>query len=253
MNLSFQLYSSRNVSSQTAFLSDLAAAGYTQVEGFGGVYEDATGFRAALDAAGLSMPSGHFGLDMLEGDFDACMRLASTLGIDLVVAPYLAEDERPTDVDGYKVLARRLSTILSQVHDAGFGFAWHNHDFELTPLPDGSIPLEILFNDVPNMGWEADLAWVARGGADPRDWVNRYGNRIAAVHIKDIAPEGQNRDQDGWSNVGEGIMDWSTLLPLVLDKTHHPFLVVEHDNPADVTHFARAARNTIASIVGDAL
>ena len=70
MNFSFQLYSARNFQPWSDVLAMLAAAGYKSVEGFGGVYEDPAAFRKLMDQNGLSMPSGHFSIDALEGDLD---------------------------------------------------------------------------------------------------------------------------------------------------------------------------------------
>ena len=44
--LSFQLYSARNVPSLEDFLVKLGKLGYTQTEGFGGLYADAAGLAA---------------------------------------------------------------------------------------------------------------------------------------------------------------------------------------------------------------
>ena len=56
------------------------------------------------------------------------------------------------------------------------------------------------------------MAWVIRGGADPLKWISDYGKRIVAVHVKDIAPAGQNADEDGWADVGHGTVDWKGLI-----------------------------------------
>ena len=61
----------------------------------------------------------------------------------------------------------------------------------------------------PSIGWEMDVAWVIRGGADPLKWIDEYGQRITAVHVKDIAPAGENANEDGWADVGHGTVDWA--------------------------------------------
>ena len=61
--ISFQLYSSRNFPPLAKQLAVLARIGYRNVEPFGGLYGDVDAFKAALDAAGLKAPSGHFGLE----------------------------------------------------------------------------------------------------------------------------------------------------------------------------------------------
>ena len=87
-----------------------ARLGYAHVEGFGGVYEDPAAFRTELDRNGLTMPSGHFALDAFEGDFDGVRRIADTLGMSMLICPYLAPDDRPSDAAGWRAFGERLAS-----------------------------------------------------------------------------------------------------------------------------------------------
>ena len=237
----FQLYTARDVPSLAAFLPRLSALGFTHVEGFGGAYGQPQAMRTAMDAAKLTMPTGHFSLAELRDDFDSCADTARLLGVHTIVAPYLDANERPVDAAGYTELARRLTVLNTRCADAGFGFAWHNHDFELAPLSDGSVGLDVLLNAAPDILWEADLAWVARGGADPLAWVDAFGSRITAVHVKDVAPPGENIEQDGWTDLGAGTVDWPALIAQVRDKAGEVHWIAEHDKPEDPRSFAERA------------
>ena len=239
MDWSFQLYSARNFQPWSKVLKSLSDAGYRQVEGFGGLYDDAAGLRSELDKNGLSMPSGHFSLDMLENDFDGARKVADTLDMKLVACPHIAADLRPSDAAGWRAFGERLGKVGKRVADAGYDFAWHNHDFEFARLPDGSVPEQHIMDAAPNLGWEIDVAWVIRGGADPLEWIDRYGDRILAVHVKDIAPAGEAADEDGWADVGHGTVDWAGLIKALKSKTKARYYVVEHDNPKDFERFAR--------------
>jgi len=150
MDVSFQLYSSREVPSQLEFLSTLSSLGYTQVEGYGGVYDQPEKLRSALDQANLKMVSGHFALTDLEADIDAQLELAQSLGIKHIFVPFLAPQDRPTNTIGYAAVAKRLHALGSVVNAEGFSFGWHNHEFELQALSDGSMPLDIILNEAPN-------------------------------------------------------------------------------------------------------
>ncbi|MBC7280994.1 sugar phosphate isomerase/epimerase [Hoeflea sp.] len=238
MKFSFQLYSARNFQPWADVLAMLADAGYKNVEGFGGVYEDPEGFRALMDRNGLSMPSGHFSIDALEGDFDMAVKTATTLGVERIFCPHLAADKRPADKAGWQGFARRLGTVGEKIRAAGFGFGWHNHDFEFVPAVDGSLPMQVLLDTAPDLDWEADIAWIIRGGGDPFDWIDRHGDRITAVHVKDIAPAGECADEDGWADVGHGTVDWTRLFRDIAAATPAKLLVMEHDNPSDVGRFA---------------
>ena len=245
MNWSFQLYSARNFQPWDKVLKILADAGYSQVEGFGGVYADPKAIRAELDRNGLSMPTGHFSIDMLENDFGKANEIADTFGMKMLVCPYLEAERRPSDAAGWRAFGERLAKVGEKAKAAGYDFAWHNHDFEFKPLGDGTVPHEHIFAAAPGVAWEMDVAWVVRGGSDPGPWIDRYARQIAAVHVKDIAKAGTGLDEDGWSDVGHGTIDWARLLKQLGTKTTTRYYIMEQDNPNDIERFAK---RSIASV-----
>ncbi|HEY5817669.1 MAG TPA: sugar phosphate isomerase/epimerase [Mesorhizobium sp.] len=239
MDWSYQLYSSRNAGkSWPEIIKELGKLGYKKVEGFGGVYEEADAVRAALDEAGMTMPTGHFSIDMLENDFPASDAIAEKLGIKIIACPFIGPDDRPTDATGWRNFGARLAKIGTRVEGAGHRFAWHNHHFEFEAV-DGTTPMALILQSAPEIGWEMDLAWVVRGHADPAKWIADHADRIVAVHVKDIAPEGQNADEDGWADVGHGTVDWKSLYKLLRDNTPAEHYVMEHDKPSDAARFAK--------------
>jgi sugar phosphate isomerase/epimerase len=246
--LGFQLYSARDYPPFSDVFAKIAKAGYKEVEGYGAMYaglDDAglKAMRADLDSNGLTMPTGHFGLDMLEGDPERALKIAGALGIEAIYAPYLLPDQRPSDAKGWHDFGVRLEKAGKPFKNAGLDFGWHNHDFEFVTLADGSVPMERIFAGGPSLSWEADLAWVARGGADPFEWIKTFGPRITAVHVKDIAPVGENTDEDGWADVGHGTLGWAKLMQ-ALKSTPVRHYVVEHDKPNDLD---RVVTRSIAS------
>jgi len=236
--ISYQLYSSRNFPPLADTLAMLAHAGYRAVEGYGGLYADEgalAGLAAGLQASGLTMPSGHFGLAQIEERPEFVIEIARTLGMTKVYCPYVMPDDRPTDAAGWRAFGARLQAAGAPLRSAGLGFGWHNHDFEFVALPDGVIPQVAMFEGGPDLEWEMDVAWVVRGGADPLDWIARYGDRITAAHVKDIAAAANA--EDGWADVGHGVMDWAGLMER-LRGTACKIFVLEHDNPSDHVRFA---------------
>lgn len=239
MDTSYQLYSSRDGGPFSDTLAMLAGAGYTQVEGFGGVYEDPASFKAAMDANGLTMPSGHFfPIGAFEGQLQETLATAKTLGIQRLFCPAPEEAFREgANEAAWMDLASRLETAAKEVQAAGLRFGWHNHHWEFMPLADGVIPMEILLEEAPSIEWEIDVAWVVRGNADPLAWIKKYGSRITTAHVKDIAPEGECADEDGWADVGHGTMDWKGIMAALRDVGTDLF-IMEHDKPSDATRFA---------------
>lgn len=239
MDISFQLYSARNFAPWDSVFDQLAALGYNQVEGFGGIYSDPSALRASLDARGLAMPSGHFfPLASFEEDFDKTIAAARALGMRQLYCPAPDDAYRNgADAGAWRDLAARLDVATKRVQDAGLRFGWHNHHWEFMALPSGEIPMQILLDGAPSMEWEADIAWIVRGGGDPLAWIAANADRITAAHVKDIAPEGQATDEDGWADVGHGTMDWPAITAALRNAGVSVF-VMEHDNPNDLARFA---------------
>jgi sugar phosphate isomerase/epimerase len=237
---SYQLYSSRNFPPMSKTFEMVSKAGYTAVEGYGALYADDAAVEATqkgLKATGLTMPTGHFGLGQLETEVDKVLGIAKALKMERLYCPYVMPHDRPTDAAGWKAFVERLQKAGAPYKAAGYGFGWHNHDFEFVKTDDGAFPQEEIFNGAPDIGWEADIAWIVRGGADPLDWIARHGNRITAVHVKDIAPAGENADEDGWADVGHGTVDWKAIWQ-ALKATPATVFIMEHDKPKDHRRFA---------------
>jgi len=120
--------------------------------------------------------------------------------------------------------------------DNGIAYGWHNHAFEFDATPEGALPIDLIVE--AGVDLELDLGWVARAGHDPVAWIEKYAGKISAAHVKDIAPDGECADEDGWADVGHGVLDWTAILGALKTAGVESF-VVEHDNPNDPTRFAK--------------
>jgi sugar phosphate isomerase/epimerase len=244
--LSFQLYSARSFPPIEAQLATLAALGYRQIEPYGGLYAAIDDFAAGLRRHGLTAPSGHFDLDLLEGDFDRALMIARKLGVRLVVAPYLAPPQRPVDAEGWRAFGARLAILGEKFGAEGIGFGWHNHDFELRALSTGSYPIDIILAASDKIQWQADVGWIARSGEDPLHWLARYRGRVGALHVKDLAKPGEKRDEEGWADPGLGVLDLKAIVAAGM-AAGAKILVAEHDAPRD---YERVARHAIEAAQG---
>ncbi len=244
--IAYQLYSSRNFDLDET-LSLLARLGIAEVEGYAPLYQNIEATRTRLDTYNLTMPTGHFAIDLVEADPDRCMEIARALGIQNIIVPFLLPDQRPVDAAGWRDLGVRVAEMGKPIRDAGLGYGWHNHDFEFTALPDGTLPIEYLTEASPEIDLELDLAWIHVAGHDPITWIERFSGRILAAHMKDRAPVGENADEDGWADVGYGVLDW-TAIASALKAAKVPRFVLEHDNPSDVERFARRSLATVKGL-----
>lgn len=237
--ISIQLYSLRDHADLDRQLDAVAEIGYRHVETVGGHLADARGTRAKLDARGLSAPTGHVGMADLRSRLDWVADQARIVGIEELFMPAVPPEERDLPADRWRAVGGELAGMAEKLAMQDITLGYHNHNWELKPYPDGSRPLEHLFEGAGRrLTWEADIAWLVRGGVEPVDWLERYRDRLTAVHVKDIAPEGRNLDEDGWADIGQGVLDWRRLWQESRARGAR-WMVLEHDKPKDAVAFAR--------------
>jgi len=237
-DFSYQLYSSRNFGPLSETLKMLGKLGYKQVEGYGGLYADLQAIdklKKDLKDNGLVMKTGHFGFDMVRDQSDRVLQIVKSLDMEAVIVPIAPG--RQMDADGWHAFSRELANAGTPYWDAGLIFGYHNHHFEFYDVGLDQKPLDLILAADDRIGLELDVAWVQKGGEDPIRCIEKYADRIFAAHIKDIAPDGVAKDEDGWADVGHGTMDWPAIMG-ALEQTGARYFVMEHDNPNDDVRFA---------------
>jgi sugar phosphate isomerase/epimerase len=249
--LSVQLYSLRNHGPLESQLDLVRAAGFGAVETIERLMEDAQATRGLLDARGLKARSGHVSFPAMRDRPDWAIDAARVLGLETLIVPALHPPFRPTDAEGWRAVGAELGRMARRVQAENLRFAFHNHAWEVQPLPDGSLPLDHLLDEgaAEGLGWQADLAWLVRGGDDPLARIERHADRVTSVHVKDLAPAGENEDEDGWADVGHGTMDWAKLWQRSAAAGCTLF-IAEHDKPSDAARFCRRSFAAMQQLAG---
>ena len=192
-NLSVQLYTVRNALAEDfdGTLAQIAGFGFTQVEPFGFV-NHLDGLRKLGDH-GLSAPTTHVGL--LTGDQDAIFTAAQELGIATVIEPHVPVDRWQNAAD-IEQIAAELNAAAEKAAGYGLKVGYHNHAFELESVIDGKHGLEVLVDNLaPGVGLEVDTYWAYAGGADVPALLQRLGDRVFALHVKDGDGSKDNKKQ----------------------------------------------------------
>ncbi len=241
-SLSVQLYSLRKIARLEDQLALVRSAGLSHVEATTANYTDPPGFRRLLDGHGLTATSGHVGIDRVRAGIDETVALAKTIGTRRLVLWGLPEGERPSDASGWRVVGRELAAIARSLAGRGIAFAFHNHDWEYVRVPGGAYALDHLFEAAAGspLEWQPDLAWCARAGADVETALRAHAGLIRSAHVKDQAPPGTARDEDGWADLGAGTLPWARWWPM-LNALGVDLFVLEHDDPNDPERFLRTS------------
>ncbi|MEM9443612.1 MAG: sugar phosphate isomerase/epimerase [Pseudomonadota bacterium] len=248
--LSIQLYTLRELGDLDRILEAVAHAGFRHVEMIGSHLDDPARTLRRLESHGLRASSSHVGLAQLREAPEAIMAAAAMLGIDELYMPAVPPEERDMDATGWRTLGAELGNIAEDFHVQGVRLGYHNHDWELAPKEGKQTALDLVFEaaGASPLTWQADVAWLLRGGVDPKVWISRYADRLRSAHVKDIAPEGANQDQDGWAAVGDGTLNWPDLWQ-VCRANGAGWMVVEHDKPADPAGCARRSYDFLVNMI----
>ena len=232
--LSIQLYTLRDLGSVEAVLDTAGEAGFRHVELLGSHLDDADAARQALEERSLNVSSSHIALDQLRDRPDAMQAAAASLGITDLFMPAVPPEERDMDAAGWRSLGLELGRYAEAFEAQGMRLGYHNHDWELAPKEGEKTALDLIFEAAGSspLAWQADVAWLVRGGTEPTAWLQRYGDRLLSAHVKDLAREGEGLDEDGWADVGDGVLDWPKHWKTCRDQGAR-WMVVEHDKPKD--------------------
>lgn len=220
-----QLYTVRDLMAQSVAdtLKLVAGIGYKEVEFAGYFNLKAKAVRQLLDSEGLTAPSAHLPLEVLQSQLNQVIDDAQTVGHHYIVLPYLTEPQRQS-IDQYKAIAELLNKAGEACKKAGLQMAYHNHDFEFQAI-NGQVPYDILLKetDTELVKMELDLFWTVKAGLSPLQLFERSPGRFPLWHVKDMNQKGEMVD------VGTGVIDFAPMVAKAeLSGVKHAF--IEHDN-----------------------
>ncbi|WMT89224.1 sugar phosphate isomerase/epimerase [Pelagibacterium sp. H642] len=251
--IAVQMYTLRNFGSVEEQLAIVEEAGVSAVELVGTHDMSAEDLNGLLDAHGIEAVSAHVQLDALRSGIEDVIEFNKAVGNEVITVPYLAEEARPTDAEGWTALGEELEEFAGQLEAEGLQLAYHNHDFEMEEF-DGQTALEVMFDAAPSVLAQLDVAWIDRAGLDAAEYIANFDGRLFAIHAKDNAPEGEAEEEDGWAAVGSGTIDWQAVLTAANDAGAQ-WYIIEHDNPADasatVDSSARFLEQELPGILGE--
>lgn len=207
-------------------LGQLAKIGYKEME-FAGYYGHAPAeVRSILDANGLTAPSTHVGIDVIEKTPDKLFSESKIVGHEWITVPSLPPGPKNA-ADDWKRIADQFNKAAAQVKSAGFRFAFHNHNAELKKVGN-STGLDVLIEatDPALVSYEMDIYWVVNGGGDPIAFLQRYPDRFKMLHVKDSMGPPDHKMTD----VGAGVIDFGKIFAAARGIEHY---FVEHDQPTD--------------------
>lgn len=223
-NIGLQLYTLRNELARDTrgTIQEVVAAGYQQGEMFG--FPNCDPVIAAAREYGLGLHSSHFQWDTVVNpkddsysDFQRILEKANQVGLDHLVIPYLADQDRKS-LDDYRRVAAHANKAAALAKKAGIQLSYHNHAFEFEPMDGGTTGFDVFTSSFsPDMQFELDIFWVKVGGVEPVELIDQLSGRVSQLHLKDLKaglplPTFGSVPDDAFQELGNGIIPMEPIL-----------------------------------------
>lgn len=185
------------------------AMGYdgVQISGIGEIAPEE--LKKILDGEGLICAATHTALDRLENDTEKVIEEHKLWNCEYTaIGGFYSEDWNRKVIDDF---IARYNKIAEKFAGSGISIGYHNHHHEFAKV-DGQIPMDLLINGLDPSVWiEIDTHWIARGGADPAEYIEKVAGRIPCVHFKDMGIQYKDRVPT-MCEIGDGNLNWFKII-----------------------------------------
>ena len=180
---------------------------------------------------GLKVLTTSAGREQLRDDLDGIIARAHALQTDRVSVWWAPCDTRESVLED----AALYNEVGARLKGEGLTLCYHHHHHEFHNVFDGVYALDLLAaNTNPDvLKFVIDLAWVAYGGEDAVRVVKRFGSRIAALHVKDVA---RLDEKDQFTAVGTGVVDIQGAVRAGIESGVE-WIVIEQDKLRNLNAF----------------
>jgi sugar phosphate isomerase/epimerase len=161
-----------------------------------------------LNDQGVTCCATHASLDRIKGDPHGLIEELKLWGCRYTaIGGFFPKN--PVTADWHR-FADEFNEAAAAFAGSGITLGYHNHSHEFVKF-DGQTAMQILLDRLdPSIFFEFDTYWIAHGGADPAQWIQKVPGRIPCVHLKDMGIR-NNREQF-MMEVGEGNLNWPAIL-----------------------------------------
>jgi sugar phosphate isomerase/epimerase len=225
--IGLQVYSVRGEAQKdlAGVIAQVAEMGYEGVE-FAGYYNwPAEKIRKLLDQYKLKCCGTHTAVTTLMGDeFAKTVEFNKTIGNKNLIAPGIPGNMQPDSKAAWVLFAKLMTELAGKAKEQGMRVGYHNHAGEFD-AKGGFIPWEVFAsNSGKDVILQVDIGHVARSGADPAKYMEKFPGRLITVHVKDFAKGKPD------PVIGEGEVDWPTMFRICEGAGGTEWYIIEDES-----------------------
>lgn len=214
--LGFQLYTIRDYIKNPEIcdvaLGKVKALGYTECHG--ACMEDKPYLFDLLKKHGILLTGNHYDLNLIKADPEKVLEKHAECGAKTIGTGAMWGDTA-RDYDKLMEYIEDFNNLAETCSKYGFKLTYHNHSFEFTRIKGYKTIMEVLYENLnpSTTSFVLDTCWVAAGGHDVIDWMEKLKGRIDVLHLKDLYMKyDQNRVVPADTEIGNGSLSWDKIM-----------------------------------------
>lgn len=155
----------------------------TTPENIKAIQQATTDFGVEVAAMSASLEPMQEGQESLTTDYEKIVADCKAVGTDLLRIGMLPLNYM-SSLDLVLEFCEKVNDVTQKLKKDGITLYYHNHHLEFVKY-DGKFLLDIIREKAPLLGFELDIHWIQRGGADPIEVIKDYKGKVELVHLKD--------------------------------------------------------------------
>jgi inosose dehydratase len=143
----------------------------------------------------------------------------------------------------YKQLGKALTELGKRTADLGIPLGYHNHMGSLGERPE-ELDQIMAASDPRYAKLELDIAHYFQGGGDPVKAIEKFGDRLLFMHIKDVERLSEGKDPQHsyrFVELGQGLVDVPAVFEALHKVNFRGWAVVELDDLPQNAHSPKEA------------
>ena len=138
----------------------------------------------------------------------------------------------------------KVKRVKALLDSRGVEFGYHNHAKEFI---DGRNIVYDMTEAVSGFSSELDIYWAKAAGREPVEVIESYGNKITALHIKDMDKRAESSDPEKFPNaiIGEGQCDAEATFRAAREIGVDTFILEVEYYPCDYREYIKKSVENI--------
>lgn len=209
----------------------LAKMGYTEVQTAGCGFEKPL-FGELVKKNGLSIIGTHRDFTTIRDDIQENIELHKMWNSSNIGIGGMPEAPR-NDLGALKEFITQFNRAAESYAKHGLRLTYHHHHFEFLRIDRYKTIMDYLYEglDPATTSFVLDTCWIAAGGADVIEWMEKLEGRLDILHLKDVylQKNDEGRLRLTMTEIGHGNIAWDKVMKTA-EKIGVKHYIVEQDD-----------------------